>query len=252
MFQTNSEKNQFLLLDLLDFLVDKGNINIWSSLSSKNIYSPFLKFLKITNKNIQDKILGLIQKWGLKFQQLKELDNFYMIYCKCIEKNIKFPEVFKSNYERYISNSNKYNNNNNKFDEINNKDETFDYIDNLKKVLQIQNFEKNYKRLVDFLNETIIIIKLINLIIDKNETICLIEDVEKLKLRKQNLNITISGENLKNEKLMEISLGVLDDVNRTLKRCEGKNKGRMPKDFKSYFTMNNIVALKIIIIILKI
>ena len=102
MFQINNENNQFLLLDILDFLVDKGNMNIWSSLSSKNIYLSFEKFLKIKNISIKDKILGLIKKWGLKFRQKKGLDYFNIVYNKIIEKKIIIPD-FKSNYERYIS-----------------------------------------------------------------------------------------------------------------------------------------------------
>ena len=40
--QNFGKNNQLLLLDILDFLVDKGNMNIWSAISSKKFFQGLL------------------------------------------------------------------------------------------------------------------------------------------------------------------------------------------------------------------
>ena len=44
--QNFGKNNQLLLLDILDFLVDKGNMNIWSAISSKKFFQGLLNLLK--------------------------------------------------------------------------------------------------------------------------------------------------------------------------------------------------------------
>ena len=41
-----SKSRQLLLLDVLDFLVDKGNMNIWTCISSKKFFQSLLDLLK--------------------------------------------------------------------------------------------------------------------------------------------------------------------------------------------------------------
>ena len=64
-----SKSRQLLLLDVLDFLVDKGNMNIWTCISSKKFFQSLLDLLKTKDvPEVQMKLLGLIQKWGLNFE----------------------------------------------------------------------------------------------------------------------------------------------------------------------------------------
>ena len=80
---TNYSKNvQILLLDIIEFIVDNGNINNWQQISSKDFLMILLNLLKIRNeKEIQFKILVLIKKCGLYFKDKRnQVPNFYEIY----------------------------------------------------------------------------------------------------------------------------------------------------------------------------
>jgi hypothetical protein len=75
------------------------------------------------------KLLGLIQKWGLNFEDKRSaLPNFYSVYNKLRNSNVQFPNDFESNYQIYVSNNSKSNyyksNNNNNYDKKN------DYYEN--------------------------------------------------------------------------------------------------------------------------
>ena len=93
-----SKTNQLLLLDILDFLVDKGNMNIWSSISSRKFFQSLLDLLRTKDiPEVQMKLLGLIQKWGLNFEDKKSaLPNFYGVYNKLRNSNVQFPNDFES------------------------------------------------------------------------------------------------------------------------------------------------------------
>ena len=53
------------------------------------------------------------------------------------------------------------------------------------------------------------------------------------------MNVISSGR-LIDEKLMEIALGTLEDINQTLSREEDVRKGNNPKKFTSFFENNKI------------
>ena len=76
--QNFSKINRLLILDLIDYLVDKGNMNIWSSISSKKFFQSLLDLLRTRDiPEVQMKLLGLIQKWGLNFEDKRSaLQNF--------------------------------------------------------------------------------------------------------------------------------------------------------------------------------
>ena len=140
-----------LLLDILDFLVDKGNMNIWSAISSKKFFQGLLDLLRTKDiPEVQMKLLGLIQKWGLNFEDKKNaLPNFFSVYNKLRMNNVQFPSNFESNYQAYIDenniNKNNYekNSDNDNDNEDNNNDsekeddEIFYYMDSLKDVLKV-------------------------------------------------------------------------------------------------------------------
>ena len=55
---------------------------------------------------------------------------------------------------------------------------------------------------------------------------------------------TISSGRLKDEKLMELTLGTTEDINQTLSREEDFKTGNRPKKFTSYFILNEIIPNK--------
>ena len=242
-----SKNKQLLLLDILDFLVDKGNMNIWACISSKKFFQSLLDLLKTKDvPEVQMKLLGLIQKWGLNFEDKRNiLPNFYNVYNKLRSNNVQFPSDFESNYQIYISeneNSNKYNNNDYEekekdfSDKEDNDDdnETFYYMDSLKDVLKVPNFEHKYRRLVNFLVKMHDNIEKANLLMDCKEYAGLKDIINTLREGNNTLIDTISGGRLKDEKLMEITLGRDEDI---------KN-GYKPNKFKSYFVLNNVIYIK--------
>ena len=255
-----SKSRQLLLLDVLDFLVDKGNMNIWTCISSKKFFQSLLDLLKTKDvPEVQMKLLGLIQKWGLNFEDKRNiLPNFYNVYNKLRSNNVQFPSDFESNYQIYISendNLNYNNNNNNDYEEKerdnsdkeendDDNEETFYYMDSLKDVLKVPNFEHKYRRLVNFLVKMHDNIEKANLLIDSREHAGLRDIINTLREGNNTLIDTISGGRLKDEKLMEITLGTTEDINQTLGRDEDIKNGYKPNKFKSYFVLNNVIYIK--------
>ena len=216
-----SKSRQLLLLDVLDFLVDKGNMNIWTCISSKKFFQSLLDLLKTKDvPEVQMKLLGLIQKWGLNFEDKRNiLPNYYNVYNKLRSNNVQFPSDFESNYQIYISENDNLNyNNNNDYEEKerdnsdkeendDDNEETFYYMDSLKDVLKVPNFEHKYRRLVNFLVKMHDNIEKANLLIDSREHAGLRDIINTLREGNNTLIDTISGGRLKDEKLMEITLG---------------------------------------------
>ena len=141
------------MLDVLDYLVDKGNMNIWSSISSKKFFQSLLDLLRTRD----------IPEVQMNEDKRSALPNFYSVYNKLRNSNVQFPNDFESNYQRYISNSsykksNNYENRNDDYENENDNEssdkedgETFYYMDSLKNKLKVPNFEHKYRRLVNFL-----------------------------------------------------------------------------------------------------
>ena len=247
-----------LLLDVLDYLVDKGNMNIWSAISSKKFFQTLLDLLRTKDiPEVQMKLLGLIQKWGLNFEDKKNvLPNFFSVYNKLRANNVQFPSDFESNYQIYISDNyekkhggggdNYENYEKNDDNDTSDKDdgETFYYMDSLKNVLKVPNFEHKYRRLVNFLVKMHENIQMANLLIDSREHAGLKDIIHTLRDGNNTLIDTISGGRLKDEKLMEITLGTTEDINQTLGRDEDIKNGYKPNKFKSYFVVNNVIRIK--------
>ena len=59
-------------------------MNIWSTISSKKFFQSLLDLLRTRDiPEVQMKLLGLIQKWGLNFEDKRSaLPNFYSVYKK--------------------------------------------------------------------------------------------------------------------------------------------------------------------------
>ncbi len=120
----------------------------------------------------------------------------------------------------------------------------FFYIESLKNKLKVQNFEHKYRRLVNFLVKMHENVQIANLMLDNHEISGLKEILNTLRNGNNTLIDTISGGRLKDEKLMEITLGTTEDINQTLSREEDKRNGYKPKEFTSYFLLNNVVPIK--------
>ena len=236
-------------------------MNIWTSIASKKFFQSLLDLLRTRDiPEVQMKLLGLIQKWGLNFEDKKSsLPNFYSVYNKLRNSNVQFPNDFESSYQIYLSNSsNNYNKNNydyrndnrNDEDENENSDkddgdgETFYYMESLKNKLKVHNFEHKYRRLVNFLVKMHENIQMANLLIDRGERSGLKDIINTLREGNNTLIDTISGGRLKDEKLMEITLGTTEDINQTLERDEDTKNGYKTKKFTSYFVLNNVIPLK--------
>ena len=228
-------KSQILILDILDYLIDKGNLTIWTSISSKKFFLPLINLLKIKDiPEVQLKLLHLIQKWGTNFEiQKKILPNFSDIYYRLKKNGIDFPDYNESDYNKYFIN------NNNNDNEI---DDPFYYFDSLKNILKVENFQHKYRRLVDYLSNMNDNIKLANELIDVKNIEQSTEIIETLEKGSEMLKDTILGGRLKDEKLMVYTFGTADDINSTLLRKKDLDNGAsIIKKFKSYFEINDII-----------
>ena len=118
-----------------------------------------------------------------------------------------------------------------------------DYIKNINLDLDPNNYKKKYRKLINKLNEWIILIQQINISIDNNvnipNDIYLQKLCEDIKMGNDQLISEIQGTKLKDEKLMEISLNVSEDILMTLRRYEKLKKGENPGPFLTSFSRDN-------------
>lgn len=221
---------QLLLLDIIDFLVTEGNNNHWLQISDKNFYRTILNLLRANNnEQIKYKILSLIKKWGISFQsKRKEIPNFSSIYENLRNNGILFPDNYTSSYDKYLG-SVLYDNSNNQEDLI------FDYSASLKELLMPMKFEKKYSKLVSYLKILVDNIALANDFIDNNSIEGVDDIIKSIKKGNNSLIKTIESNKINDENLMEITLGVCDDINKTKKRFENFKKKGQTEPFISYF-----------------
>ena len=253
--------NQLLLFDILDYIVEQGNMNTWISVSSKKFLSFLIDILKDqTDAEIHTKILQLIQNWGIDFDKKRDaVPNFSKVYNKFKSNGVVFPPREESNYYKYIANNNpskqNYNYKNEDDYEDNKNDEEedyndfsdnneFSYMESIKNKLKVSNFEHKYRRLVSFLVKMHDNIKLANIYIDRRELNRLKDPINTIKKGNKTLIDTISSGRLKDEKLMEITLGTTEDISQTISREEEMKTGNKPKKFNSYFVINEIIPNK--------
>ena len=83
-------------------------MNIWLAISSKKFFQGLIDLLRTKDvPEVQMKLLGLIQKWGLNFEDKKNaLPSFFSVYNKLRMNNVQFPTNFESNYQVYIDENN--------------------------------------------------------------------------------------------------------------------------------------------------
>ena len=236
---------QLLALDFLDYSIDDGKIPLWTHVGSKEFLTSLVNIYKTRNdQEVQIKILYLIKKWANKFQKYNTIiPNFTSTYENLKNNDVEFPDDIESTYEKYLRNDNEGNNksNNNKYNNVNNlvSSENKNYVKKINLDLRTTSYERKYKRLVNKLNDWTQQIQDANVLMDMaNENgfddelrgIC-----NDLETGKTQLIDTIESGKLKDEKLMQISLGVQDDIEMTLKRWNDVKNGKKPQSFKSSF-----------------
>ena len=185
---------------------------------------PLINLLKIKDiPEVQIKLLHLLEKWGKAFEnQKKIIPNFTDIYTRLKSNNIEFPLYNGTDYKKYLIN------------------DSFYYFDELKNILKVENFQHKYRRLVDYLLNMNEKIKLANELIDIGDNEQLDEIIDLLDKGKDMLKDTIISGRLKDEKLMEYTLGTNEDISNTILRKEELDKGLIDvRQFVSYFEKNN-------------
>ena len=224
---------------------------IWRRFSSKTSMMLFLSMLKTkTQPSIQMKILGLIKKWGEKFVTYKStVPNFTEVYQNLIRSGVVFPNNYSSTYFQYLPKMQPQSLNNycNDFNSNANKGQSnkggFDYAENIKYSLVPSKYEPKYTKLVNYLGTLVESIQLANEMIDSsspgNVDDSLHEVMVTLREGNNRLIETISSDRLKNEKLMDITIAIDEDINRTMNRYENLRNRSKPEPFLSSFVEKN-------------
>ena len=228
---------QLLALDFLDYSIDDGKMPLWTQVSSKDFLTNLVNILKTRDDNdVQNKILYLIEKWGRRFEKYNNIiPNFTSYYKNLKDNGIEFPQNYQSNYKNYIGNLGV----NNEYDNSNYNNQNFGNNN-----LDPADFEKKYKKLVLKLNEMINAMNQVNQFIQNSQNSNydignLRGIISDIKSGEKQLIETIQGDRLKDEKLMEISLHVTEDIKKTLNRYEDLIKGNVSQSFNSNQNNNN-------------
>ena len=245
-----NKDTQLLALDFLDYSIDDGKMPLWTQVGSKDFLSSLVNIYKTrTEEEVQTKILFLIKKWANKFQKYNTIiPNFTSTYENLKNNDINFPHGMESTYEKYLQgpeNNQGFGNGESKIKKIKNENTSSNknYVKNINVDLRTSSYEKKYKRLVNKLDEWTQQIEDANVYMDIAQGGNFDDDLrgicEELESGKKQLVDTIESGKLKDEKLMEISLNVQDDIEMTLKRWEDVKNGRNPSPFNSSFFSKN-------------
>lgn len=236
-----------LILDLVDYISDKGTMPIWTEISTKAFLSAIIAVLKKTdNPDCHSKILFLIQKWAKKYQKYNELlPNFSELYSKLLKSKVEFSNDQLLTYQIYTEPM--------KFGQqkcdksIKNDDENndFSYTEILKIKLNSIKFDEKNAKLYNYLGTMVESVALGNEIIDNTprggEVESSLHDIfDFLPKANKCLIELITSDKLQDEQLTEFILGVIEDVNRTISRVEALQMKKKPEPFLSFFTENSI------------
>ena len=247
-----NKDTQLLALDFLDYSIDDGKMPLWTQVGSKDFLSTLVNIYKTRNEEeVQKKILFLIKKWANKFQKYNTIiPNYTTTYENLKNNDVEFPRDAGSTYDKYLqgpgiqsgfggdfSENSKPNTKEHKH-----KSKNRNYVKDIDVDLRPTSYEKKYKRLVNKLDDWTQQIQEANVYMDKAKDGDFNDDLRgicnDLKEGKTLLVDTIESGKLKDEKLMQISLNVQDDIESTLKRWEDVKNGRTPEPFKSSFFSN--------------
>ena len=233
-----NKNTQLLALDFLDYSIDDGKIPLWTQVGSKEFLSLLVNIYKTRNDiEVQTKILYLIQKWANKFQKYNTIiPNFTSFYENLKNNDVEFPDDMDSTYEKYLQGNQGGNNNssdNNKYQNKEINSDNKNYVQRINVDLRTSSYERKYKRLVNKLDDWTQQIQDANVFMDLADENGFDDELRgicsDLETGKNQLVDTIESGKLKDEKLMQISLGVQDDIEMTLKRWNDVKNGKKPQ-----------------------
>lgn len=223
------------------------------------------------NPEVQLKILYLIKKWGIRFESFREiLPNFFEYY-KSLKStgSIIFPDNYNAEYLKYIGveeESYKFNKNsgeifNNKYEEdfkgenknymqkkssgdLNSEEESErkSSTPNSKRYnldLNPDNYDRKYLKLIGRLSIWFENVLLANDMIDNTKVGSSIDDglrcvIDNLRQADGDLLVYIQ-EKVKNQKVLDLCIGINDDINRTITRYDVIRSKAKPEPFYSIF-----------------
>ena len=270
---SKDKSNILLALNILDFAVDFGHELLWQKIDSNDFLSCIINIIKKNqDPDLQSVCLYLINKLAEKFKAFPSLQNCVNLQKNLKRSQIKFPQSIKHSYvdilhndKTNVKNTNNLNNNiNNNFNinktyfnpthkivntEINLTRKSRiasnpeNYLNNISLKLNQNNYHKKYTRLINKLVELAKLIQEMNILINKNINRQNNEPLknlyEKLNLGKNKVVISIQDPKFEDEKLMSITLAIVEDINMTINRYEKSIKGENPGPFYSSFSRDN-------------
>lgn len=176
-----TQETQLLALDLLDFFAVEGKMPVHTQIAAKDFLTTLISLLKTRDApEVQVKILYLIRKWGLRFENQKDiLPNFFEVYNTLKSSGVVFPEQYEANYSVYVQGSSDTSNKHdysNPYSDFNNQqksnsndfspnvdnvsNDVGNYSSSVKLDLNPDNYDKKYKK---FVGELSVLLDNINL-----------------------------------------------------------------------------------------
>lgn len=244
--------NQTIALDIIDCLVDKCGISLHTQVGSKEFLGKLINLLKSRDSpQIQVKILGLIKKWGNKFESSSDiLPNFLQIYKSLSSNGVNFPSNFSSNYNKYLKSGSTTKIT--EFKDCSNNPVSSNYekdkdlsIEPVK--LNSKNFKSKFKKFIDEMNIVIENIQLANQIIDASSIGEQIDDsLRTIMLNLKNCEdslIKAIQTQISDEAVLAECFKLNDDLNTTRERYNMLKSNCQPNKFVSTFgwtTFNEI------------
>ena len=134
-----------MAIDLLDYFMDNGKLPLFIQVSSKDFLVTIINILKIRGAvTIQEKILYMIKKWGIKFEKNRDIiPTFCDFYEKLKQNNTVFPNITTPGYNKYIYSEQEINKNS-----LNNSPNTN------KNNVSIKNNTSNYNKNIPIYNNS--------------------------------------------------------------------------------------------------
>jgi hypothetical protein len=244
--------------ELAIYLMTVCKIPMWTQVASKAFLTTLINIVKTRDApEVQAKILYLIKKWGIKFESQKEiLPNFFEIFQGLKKSGVVFPDNVESDFKKYLGEDyspvveNKKNTNNSQnFNNIsndisyNNEDSNSNKGGSLRLELNPEKYDKKYSKILPKLKVLVENINLANEIIDNLEPGTQPDEwlkavIDSIRPSENEIMVYIQDK-VKDEKLLEILLGINDDLVKTISRYDQARTKKKPSPFVSVFGNNN-------------
>lgn len=232
------------ILNLVEIVMDNGNLILSTQISSKSFLSTLINLLKLKDcPDIQRKVLFLIEKWGIKYQEQKDvLPNFTQTYIALKENGVVFPkQLVKDNKKKLDEKLIAQIEEEKPINKILCYHDDYDYSGNNYGEINLDLDEKNYPiayiYYVKELRSVIEYINIINEMIDNGNPNNIDESLPDLVNMCNNFGNTIQSKilDLENEKLLGISIGINEDIMQVNERYQLFLNEKKPRRFISSF-----------------